>query len=158
MVIAMPVLTLEEMHEGEPLDVAAGVFAERNIGIAVAYAVDEALRVKREYQSNGPEPEEGGIAEIQTAEERQGQDYRLQHSPDFERPSIEVRAIARNRWRFGLPQPSQMRPPETMCRARDVAFRVGVRVMHSMAGGPRYRGSRSIEDREEDQHTLDDWI
>src|SRR6185437_7459615 len=43
--ISMPVLTLEEMHNSEPSHVAARILAERSIGLAMAYAVHEALRV-----------------------------------------------------------------------------------------------------------------
>src|SRR5277367_215088 len=51
-----------------------------------------------------------------------------------------------------LPQPSQMRPPETEARARDIFRRVSLRVMQPMAGSPRRRRARSVEHRKENQH------
>src|SRR5262249_40298749 len=50
MMIAMPILALEQMHQRKPSHIAAGVFARCDLALAMAHAVDEALRVQREHQ------------------------------------------------------------------------------------------------------------
>ena len=67
MMIPMPVFALKELHQPEPLNVPARVLADRRIGLAVAYAVNEALRVQRKHKADSAKPKETGEAPI-TAE------------------------------------------------------------------------------------------
>ena len=67
-VIAMPILALKKLHEAEPSHIAAGVLANRSVGLTMTDAVYEARGVKREDQANRAQPEEGSEAEIQSAE------------------------------------------------------------------------------------------
>ncbi len=48
MMVAMPVLALEQMHYREPCYVAAGILADGDARFSVADAVDETLRVQSE--------------------------------------------------------------------------------------------------------------
>ena len=68
MMIAMPVLTLEQMHQREPFHVAARILTDLDAGFGVANAVDETLRMQSEAKANRAQPEECGRAEIQSAE------------------------------------------------------------------------------------------
>src|SRR5579885_3164427 len=101
--VAMPVLALQEMHQSEPRHVAARILTERRVRLHMAYAVHEALRVQREYQPDRPEPEERRRPEVQTAEIRQSENCGLERLPDSIPKPIEVRAIARNRRCLCLP-------------------------------------------------------
>src|SRR6266851_5902388 len=64
MMVAMPILAQKELHQAEPADVAAGVVAGRDIGLGVADAVDEALGMQGEDQSNRSQPEKRGPAPV----------------------------------------------------------------------------------------------
>src|ERR1700761_1619992 len=66
MMIPMPVFALKELHQPEPLNVPARVLADRRIGLAVAYAVNEALRVQRKHKADSAKPKETGEAPITT--------------------------------------------------------------------------------------------
>src|SRR5262249_42194093 len=116
---------------------AARILAKRRIGFAMAYAVHEALRVKREHQADRAKPEECRQAEVQSAEVGQRQDRRLKMAPDSIRKMSQVGAVALYRRCVGLPQPSQMSPPESVQRrTREIIERVRIRMMHSMACRP----------------------
>src|ERR1700722_14987290 len=54
--VAMPVLALEQMEKREPGYVAARILTHRDPGFGVADAVNETLRVQSEAQTNRAEP------------------------------------------------------------------------------------------------------
>src|SRR5579875_1247743 len=149
--IFMPVLALEEMHNSEPSHVAARILSQRSIGFGMTDAVHEALRVEREHQADRAEPEEGRQAKVASAEVGQGQDRRLKVTPDSIRNMIQVGAVTLHRRRVNLPQPSQMSPPESVQgRTRDVIERVRVLVMHPVGRRPRSWCSGAVEHRQKD--------
>src|ERR1700688_911805 len=157
MMIPMPILALEKVHQAEPRDVAARVLSQRDARLAMADAVDEALSVQREHQPDRAEPEEGAHTEIQWAEKRQREYRRLHPAPCRQR--FEIGAVAIDRRIAGLPQPSEMRPPESAPhRAGDIIRRVGLGMMETMAGRPGERIARAVGHREKDQRRTHPWI
>src|SRR5271165_7588812 len=66
MMVAVPVLTLEQMHHREPRHVAARILTDFDSRFSVANAVDETLRMQTETQANRAQPEKCRRAEIQS--------------------------------------------------------------------------------------------
>src|SRR5271170_7880001 len=64
--IAVPVLALEQMHDCQPGHVAARILADFDSRFSVANAVDETVRVQSEAQANRAQPEKCCGAEIQS--------------------------------------------------------------------------------------------
>src|SRR6267143_796001 len=97
MMIAMPVLSLEQMHQREPFYVAAGILPERNSRLGMAYAVHETLGVKSEAQADRAEPEKRSGTEIQSTEIRKRENRGLEPSPRSIRKPAQVGAITIDR-------------------------------------------------------------
>jgi hypothetical protein len=51
MMVVVPILSLQAMPEGEPSDIPTGIASWGLIGLKVAHAIDEALAVKCEYET-----------------------------------------------------------------------------------------------------------
>jgi len=151
--VSMPILAEKELHQAEPADVAAGVFARRDIRLGMADAVDEALGMEREDQSNRSQPKKSGPSPVESAEERQREHRRLQVIPDAVRRPVEFRAEARDRRQLvRLPQPTQMRPEEAMPRTRNICVSIDIGVMKTMTRDPLHRRAGPIRQRQHGQN------
>src|SRR5678815_2224594 len=73
-VIAVPVLALQEVPAGQPRNIAARIAARIIRDAHVADAVDKALAMQGEHQADRAQPEEPLQAEHQSPEKREGHD------------------------------------------------------------------------------------
>src|SRR5271163_1647145 len=141
------------MHQRQPFHVAAGILAHLDARFGVANAVDETLRVQSEAEADCAQPEKRRRAEIQSTEIRQRENRHLEPPPSPICEAAQVGAVAIDRRLASLPQPSQMRPPETTPpRTRDVFRRISLRMMQPVTGSPGCRRAGSVEHREKNQH------
>src|ERR1043165_384136 len=155
-VIGVPALSLEELHEAEPDEVLRRVLAVFAARPHVGDAVDEALPVQRVDEPDRSEPEERRRSERKTAEERKNHHDDLHAGPETVLRLVEIGAPAAQRNPAGLPQPAQMRPPEAADPGTgDVLRRFHARVMLAMVGRPARGSAGAAEHREKDEEMAD---
>ena len=97
MMIAMPVLTLEKLHQREPSHVAAGILPVARAWLGMADAVDEALRMQREDQAYRAEPEKRGEPKYNPPKNDNARIGTCKNGPDIVREVIEVGTEALDR-------------------------------------------------------------
>ena len=152
-VVLVPVLALEEVHQRQPADVLRGRLVGAGVLAHVADAVDEALRVQREHQTNRPSQKNAASPNGSPIRTPSATHRDLHAGPEAVRGRVDVLAVLLDRRRARLPEPAQVRPPEAAdARAGDVLGRVGLGVVQAVIRGPRQRRSRAVQHREEGQH------
>ena len=127
-VVLVPVLALEEVHQRQPADVLRGRLVRgRRPARMWQMLLTKHCACSANTRRIGPIQKNAASPNGSAGEEREHDQRDLHARPHPVRRRVDVLAVLRDRRRAGLPQPAQVRPPEAAdARAGDVLGRVGL--------------------------------